>query len=257
MLLANGDTIRFTAFNSATGVVLRMTGYLRHRDGSRTTLSETLTPTADRVATTLDVIPGEGFLESLIIQATAGSPVRGECYVSAVHFMGSAAAGVALGLIRQGYVQLGSLWSFPQVKSEDSISGHGAIRSITGTDPAAGVEISETVPAGALWRLITLLTILQADATVISRRPALHISDGSTVFFKSSNPGTFAANATGNVNWTAAGDESAVTILANRALLPNYLLLSAGFVITTVTANLQAADDWGAPQLLVEEWIQP
>jgi hypothetical protein len=35
-----------------------------------------------------------------------------------------------------------------------------------------------------------------------------------------------------------------------------YLPLKAGWQIRTTTVNLQAGDNWGAPQLLVEEWLE-
>jgi hypothetical protein len=41
------------------------------------------------------------------------------------------------------------------------------------------------------------------------------------------------------------------------APLPVGALLAGGWRIRTATANFQAADDFGAPYLCVEEWLAP
>ena len=45
------------------------------------------------------------------------------------------------------------------------------------------------------------------------------------------------------------------TILGNEFSWRDLILL-AGHRIRTSTSSLQAGDDWGAPQLLVEEWLE-
>lgn len=135
-------------------------------------------------------------------------------------------------------------------------SFHGRIRSITGTDPAANAEITETVPDRRRWRFLSFRASLLTDANVASRRVFLVFNDGSTdlIYFPASANQAASLFLTHNFSPTTY---SPGLVIADYISCAPSLILPAGFVIKTVTANIQAADNWGAPQLLVEEWIDP
>ena len=59
----------------------------------------------------------------------------------------------------------------------DNLDGPGTIQSITGTDPSAGNEISQTVPANTIWRLWGMYATLVTDAGVADRRASRYIDD--------------------------------------------------------------------------------
>jgi hypothetical protein len=133
--------------------------------------------------------------------------------------------------------------------------GPGRIRSITGTVPAAGADISETVPTGVRWILLALRATLTTSATVATRIPNLTLDDGANIF---SYNGLLAQTqgASTTTPWTWAGNvpSGSSGISALLALTtPN--LLQQAFRIRTQTAAIQAGDQWTAPQYLVQEWI--
>src|SRR3990167_7266768 len=103
---------------------------------------------------------------SLTVRTAETSVSRGECYVK----VSLRVEGAIVALLFSGYVTDAGTPAYPNGKTESSVEGPGLIRSITGTNPAAGVLISETVPTGARWRLIYLHTDIVVDATVISRQ---------------------------------------------------------------------------------------
>ena len=178
---------------------------------------------------------------------------RGECYVK----VSLRAEGVVVALLGAGYVTDAGTVMWPGGKVESSVEGPGLVRNIEGTDPAAGAEISETVPTGARWRLITLHAVLTADATAVTRNPKLVLNDGLSDYLITPVGATATASQTVKVTWSASGLEDISSVLAQVEPLPSGLLIPAGHGISTLTVNLQAGDNYAAPQFLVEEWIEP
>ncbi|MBA7479414.1 hypothetical protein ES707_14848 [subsurface metagenome] len=133
---------------------------------------------------------------------------------------------------------------------------HGRIRSITGTDPAAGDEISETVPARRRWRLLTIKYSLVTDETIVYRISRVYIDDGTNLLISLYNDRTQEGSLTRDYHYIQLPIDP-ITINTNTYLpLPN-IILAAGFRLITDTLLLQDADNYSAPQLLVEEWIDP
>lgn len=124
---------------------------------------------------------------------------------------------------------------------------------VIGADPAAGVEISDAVPAGKQWRLISVLLQLVTNATVANRRPHVIVDDGANVFHRRASNATQAASLTQNYLFAGEGPEAAVrgTYVADPLPVQE---IPAGARIKTVTENLQAGDNYGAPLYYVEEF---
>jgi len=157
-------------------------------------------------------------------------------------------------LIWQGYIPANTLNGWPGTPAKEITDGAGTIRSITGTTPAAGAEISETVPANRRWTLLTLRAALTTSAAVANRLPALTLSDGSNIIFAGS--AFFTQTASNSVAYSPAPYAVTTTALAGGVAL-NLILpvgLKAGFKIITNTTGLQAGDQWSAPQYVVQEW---
>lgn len=178
---------------------------------------------------------------------------RGECYVK----VSLRAEGVVIALLCAGYISEAGTPAYPNGKIESSIEGPGLLRSITGTNPAAGVEISETVPTGALWRFISLKASYNPDATVATRQPRLNFDDGANIYMQSGVGGQPTASSNQVFTWANFGAEDNSAGTANTQCIPSDIYLPAGHRVITVTTSIQAGDEWSAPQFAVEEWIQP
>lgn len=133
-------------------------------------------------------------------------------------------------------------------------SGRGTLLTIVGTDPAAGVEITETVPAGQRWRIAAFRIELVTDATVPGRVLAIFVDDGTNNFFKTTATGVQAASVTRSYSCGASVPNLSLLFGGEQVAWPSQLVLSAGDRIRTVTINLAAGDDFTAPILLVEQW---
>jgi hypothetical protein len=254
--ITRDDRLYIRARNSATGTIVTISGRIHQPDGTIQQFEFRHTPNTDRSVSLEAFNLGEGYLVGLAVHASAGTVRRGQCWVELGLLRGLAAADAVRQVLGRDYVTADDAWGWPGAPNKSSLHGPGAIRSITGTDPAAGAEISEPVPTNARWRPLALLATFVTDATAANRSPRLELTDGTTTFFRGVGFDDQAASLTRRYSWALGG----ARVQANnggefQGTFPD-VLLSAGFAIETVTANNVAGDDYGAPQLVVEEWLE-
>ncbi|MBI3936408.1 MAG: hypothetical protein HY323_05480 [Betaproteobacteria bacterium] len=140
---------------------------------------------------------------------------------------------------------------------EGSIDLSGA-KQVTGTDPAANTEFSETVPAAKAWKLVAVSVALVQGATQ-TPQPILVIDDGADVFFESfGSSAAQAVSTTCQYTWapghTLSGQVGATTNVHSTGPLPEGLVLPPGFRIRSSTIGIGANSNYGAPSLYVVEY---
>lgn len=250
------DSLRVDMFNSVTGIRVQVTGRLLLPDGTVTNLSERFDPTDDRASNVGFIRLQEGWI--LDIQATAldQSADRGDCWVDITIFRGFEAVGLSVGTLLAGYVGLFVTLSYPNSPVEPPVSGHGAIKPITGTNPAAGAEVVETVPAGARWRIIGFSASLVTSATAANRTVSLIADDGGNAVALGVSDTVQTAGQTRFYFFAPLGAPQTNNPNSFSVPFPP-VTLPAGFRIRTATSLIEADDDWGIPRLLVEEWKEP
>lgn len=251
------DHLRVTSVNALAGARLTMRGRVVPTAGPIEVFEHDHVPNSDRTARVTTQPLQAGAVLNVDVFVSTGTPQRGQTFVIVQLVRGLGSAGIVLGTLLAGYVTSTQHLGWPGSPIESSLSGTGAIRAISGTNPAPGAEVSESVPTGARWRLISLLAVLNTNATVASRVPYLiAVSGGQNMLAAppaASIPASFVQNVqwmTGYTTWVVGGT------LAQAASLPQQLLLSGGSGIITTTENFQATDNWDAPRLLVEEWLE-
>jgi hypothetical protein len=250
------DRLYCAAYSSVASLVVLFSGYFRTAKGEIGEYAVAVNPTSDRAVTEVDVHFGAGFLLSCVARLISGNASRGQCYTRARIQRSTGTPLLVLHSVLAGYLTDEYTPSFPYGVIEGPLSGPGMFRSIAGTNPAANAEISETVPTGARWKLHSMMATLVADANAANRSAQLVIDDGTNVVLRSAPALTQTATQTIIYNWTARGAAGSVAALTASELIPPDLYLPAGYRINTLTNNLQATDDWGAPRLYVEEWIE-
>jgi hypothetical protein len=252
------DRLRLTTFNSAAGVTLAIEGRAFLAEHGLRAFAERHVPTTDRTSTSTSFAIGEGWLLDVQIRASSGTPRRGQCLAILELVRGGEGGAVQpLTVLVHGYITDTQRRAWPGSPREFSTEGPGVIQSITGTDPAAGVEISETVPTNARWRFLAARFVLVTNATVANRSVTWNADDGAALFYTGASHDVQAASQTltycAGPGFVAARAPAALNV---EIPVPVHLVLAGGFRLRTVTGNLQAGDNYGAPQLLVEEWIE-
>lgn len=250
------DRLFVAAYSSVASLVVRFSGYYRKANEEISEYAFDVEPTSDRAATTKDFFIGEGFLLSCMATLSSGNANRGQCYVRAHIQRNTGAAAVKLHRVISGYVTDDNSPSFPYGVPQGPLDGPGMLRSVTGTNPAAGAEITDAVPTGARWRLSTVSASFVADANVANRRVRAIIDDGTLEMFRYKAAADQTAGQTNQYTFAPLGSESAIANNVAIIPIPPDCYMFAGWRFVTSTVNLQVGDNWGAPQYLVEEWIE-
>jgi len=251
--VAQDDVLNINAFSSIAGGSITVSWRLLLPDGTVKLNQQQLALTANRAKQTTTVQLTEGFLLSIfVINGVALSGNR--TYVQIRLRKGSAVFTDEQVLV-QGYLSSERFLSWPPGIHENGSDGQGAVISITGTVPGAGAEISETVPTNAMWQLLAFRYSLVTAVAAATRQSDLLMDDGTNTFLENAPASTQAASLTQIYNWQAGIQNAAVAngIIAGPFAQPIYLI--AGFRIRTHTFNIQAADQYTAPQYLVKEWL--
>lgn len=252
------DFLRLTAFNSLTGVRVAV----HYRTAPTPTTTQTnrvdLAATSDRLATTKDFSVGEGYLLNVSVIASGGAPVVGQTFVKVQVIRGLGAAAIVMGTVVQGYITANQDLAWPGSPIVDSLSVEPPAREYSGTQPAAGIEIAETVPAGARWELLTLRVPFTTAVGGADRDVQLFISRIGVVSFFAVVPPASQAAATSYAHSFGAGlvNQSSAFIAAVQSSFPARVALTAGASYVTQTLNLAAGDQFGIPRLLLREWLE-
>lgn len=127
-----------------------------------------------------------------------------------------------------------------------------------GTNQAANTEISETVPAGKTWQLVSVSVALVQGATQ-TPQPLLQLDDGTNIFFEQfGSSAAQAISTTCRYTWAVqsafTGQIGATTNVHSTAPLPDQLFLPGGYRIKTSTIGIGANSDYGVPSLFVIEY---
>ena len=250
------DRLYVRSRNSLASVRLQLAGRLLTAEGVIVPFNFDHIPVNDRTVRILSFRLAEGYLLSAVVFPSVGAPRRGQTFVELGLLRGRGVAADVLDVLARDYVAIEEPLAFPGGPIRSSLEGPGAVLSITGTDPAAGAEITETVPTDARWKLRAFRYTLVTDATAANRQSAVQLSDGSTAFHRGRVHTAQTATQTHAYNHSLQNHFQANVASVNyQNILPD-VLLGAGFTIATITGALQGGDDYGAPQLLVEEWIE-
>lgn len=197
----------------------------------------------------------EGFALGVVAFSLDAALDEGAVYIEVGLIRGGAGLLARVQVFFAGYLGQGDALTWPHVTQEPAHVPPGRVRVIVGTNPAAGAESIETVPTGAHWLLYSWRIQLVTAVAVANRRLHLVLDDGGSILLDSACADTQAASLTRNYNaglWGYApiGVPPELYISA-----PNLIHLEGGFRIRTITENLQAADDYGAPVFQVVEML--
>lgn len=130
-------------------------------------------------------------------------------------------------------------------------------------NPAAGVEINHTVPAGKWWQLLSCRATLGSSSAAGNRSPTLVITDAADNILVQIVPHLFqAASQSVTYNFVAGYGYASTQTFSSLAMvaLPDQLIIPPGYKIATFVVSalaggrMDTADNWGAAKLLVVEY---
>lgn len=127
-------------------------------------------------------------------------------------------------------------------------------KAVPVASPAAGQEWSVTVPGGVVWYAASVVATLTASAAVATRQIRLTVADGTTLFCRIPSASSITAGQQALLNWLAGAGYSlnAGTGIGQLNTLPPFPM-PGGTVIASLTAGIDAGDQWSAIALYVIE----
>lgn len=253
--LSPEDYLGILSHNSHPTTDIEVRGRIQRPDGRVYPLRYVHVPLRDRTGRVEGMQVGPGFVLSIVAVPTANDVRRGQTFVTLFVSHQQLPALAFAGVLAQGYAVSGTILGGPQGPDTSYVEGPGVLRSITGTTPAAGAEISETVPTRARWRFYAMRFNLTASGSPGARSVRLIVDDGTNEFYRtegSAGPGPGGTSFFGASRGFAAPHVGGVVTLP---LAPDLQLLQ-GWRIRTSTLALDVADQFTAPQMFVEELIE-
>ena len=242
--------------NSLSGLVLTVVGRVLDAGGKIRSFEFQHTPNTDRSQAEQTHALISGQLLDVAVTPKTGTPRRGQCYVTLGLALRVQPTTSYYELLAKGYVtaEAGLIW--PGGLYSDSVEGPGWLRRVAGTDRVAGAQVGEPVPTNARWRLSAFYAVLVTDATVATRAVYLSLTDGTNLILSVPANATQAASTTRGYQFVAGVSPPAAVAYEIYFPWPFRVTLFQGWAIATITSSMAAGDDWGAPQIDVEEWIE-
>jgi hypothetical protein len=250
------DHLRLVTRNGAAGVTLTIEGRFLSVDGEVQPFVFTQTPTTDRVASVFDTGLGHGWILNVIARVTAGTPGVGQTFVQLRVIRGLGQATINLGTLAQGYVTETDDLAWPGAPIRVSVDGPGALREVAGANPAAGAEASISQTARTRWRPLAYTVTLVTDATAANREVQLQIALPSIAALVLPSGATQVASQTRAYTFIVNGVRGAGATSLNVIGAMPLMTTPGSTIFETVTTNLQAGDNFGAPAIFVEEWVE-
>lgn len=253
--IALNDLLVVAAASNFAAANVTVRGRLLRVDGQIIEIPVVVTGDGTRVLVTKTLELAEGYLLSLTAQANAALNPGQSLFVQCGIQRPSGSGVQFFETLLAGYISGAQVLSYPEASWASPVPGQGALRSITGTLPGAGTEISEVVPAGARWRLVAFTFSLTTAVAVANRIVHVTLDDGALVYYNVVNDFTQVASTTQRYNAAPVGGRWLNNDSDNMLPTPIGLVMPAGHRIRTATTALQAADAYTAPQYLVEEFL--
>ncbi len=256
LYLTGEDNLRLTTFGSLAGAAVAIEGRIILPGGRIVPFAERHVASTDRTAATSTHGLGEGLLTNVQLRLSAGSGGLGRVFGVLEVVRGLGGGVQPLATLIQGYITTNGRRAWPGSPIEGGVNDRGWLRTFQGTDPAANVEISETVPTNTRWSIWSFVAQLVADANVANRTVTLIIDDGANTIWQMDASAAQTAGQTRIYEAFNLGTAADLVGSTFRIPAPFPIVLPAGARIRTSTANRQVGDNWGAPLIVVEEWIE-
>lgn len=251
------DDLIIHAFASATSFPINVNVRILRADGQIISMPFTIPANIGRAGVVLTEQALEGYIVGISAMSTGIFNFGQYAYVSVGIARNPGGDGSVYIPLMAGYIHDKIAFGFPNTELQRPTDGAGVISSVVISAPAAGADFTVSVPAGARYRLISLFATLTTAVAVANRGVTLVVDDGvnilgqypaQTVQAASLAVGyTFGDSVTGQAS--VQGFESVST--------PGMMFLGQNWRIRSVTSNIQAADQWSAGRMLIQEWLDP
>jgi hypothetical protein len=251
------DVLRVSAATSQANEVVTVSWrLLRAADGVIVYGQGTVQPASNRSVAVQDFPLAEGFLLSVSCKAAVAATV-GATFVRLFLNPKALGAGQPGFMLMSDYATTQISSGFPNGRITAPTEGPGGLTEVPVTSPAAGADWTLAIPTNALWRVMSIFSILVASGAAGNRVPMIRFNfAGGARFFRTGTTVPIIANA--NLAVVAGPGNAFVGDATNTLELsfPAGLKVRAGDAIASETAGLLAGDQYSAIAVRVEDYLE-
>lgn len=194
----------------------------------------------------------------MIVGAVIGPPgiamSEGQCFANLAVVRGTPTNPLMQLVLTSGYVTSGYQPSWPYSTMRNATDGRGYIYQANASEPAPGVAITITVPAGARWVVRSLYGELQTSAAAGNRQVIMEAIINTSVF-QVPAPSVQPASTDSFYTFAPIGGAGFGPVTQQVGPSPFEIYFPAGSVLELRCPNMQAGDQFIQMQLIVEEWV--
>lgn len=251
------ENLRVLSANSMPSLRLKIQGLRLSERGENVPFVYDHVSSSDRSVAKTEHALGFGALLHLTVFAVGGSPPIGQTFVIVQVIRGIGVAATVLGTLLQGYVTSTQALGWPGSPIMNSTEGEPFIRVLSGTQPAAGADFSETCPTGARWELQRVFANYTASAVAGTRLVQFRLVQGGVVVALLASARDVIISESANFMWAqnlpvlaASGSD------IRQQAIPDRTILNSGDSFISFTTGMLAGDQWAAPRYVVREWLE-
>lgn len=180
-----------------------------------------------------------------------GQIVRGELYVNVALEINDD----KIHVLTAGYVYSTQALSWPASNIETPEIIKGGILGKNSANPAAGAQITQSVPAGESWRIISCRFSLTTAVAVANRRVHLVFEIAGSPAFECIAAIDQIAGQTKTYTAMACGSSAPVSDDNDIIIpIPENIIIPADDIFYTQTTDMQAGDDFGIMKTVYERY---
>lgn len=261
--VAGADSLRFRVFTTLASATVFFRGRYLLPIGNRSQLipfAQNVTATSGSAGSVLQLVQNDGFVAQLAASVTDDTIQSGDVY--AIVEAGRVESGTfqVYQQMLAGYVTV----RFPVVSSDvpaPPATVPTGRQLIEVPAAAAGAQITYTIPAGQIWKPISVFIRFEASSQVATREVHLKIDDGRSaggtdftgVYMFIPMPHNITANQNWSMTWIRQLGDNYANLQGQNWVAPlGELLLKAGDRIRSSTINTQTNDVHSVMNILTE-----
>jgi len=248
------DKLWLRAYSATFNCTIIMRGRVLRADGQVTAFEfrQPFTAAAGNQEFTYSLV--QGFLLDLVVFRDVPGINRGQVFVQVGLARGGIVNDQGVAVLVSDYLAGGAYLSWPFGNIQPSCNGQGAIISQSQGNPSAGADFVYTVPTGVRQRVLSVVFTLTTSASVATREVSLIIDDSVNVLGEFNASASQAASLVTVYTGSAAPYAPTTNTLVVGIPLPPDVRLIPAWRLRSSTLNIQAADQYSAIRLLIEQW---
>jgi len=249
------DLLYLRTFSVGSGITVTIRGRVLRKDGQITAFEFRQLINAGAAPFEKTFQLAEGFLLDLVAISQSAPLTRGLVFAQLGLARGNVATDQAVAILISDYLTSGGYLSWPFTTPRAFADGQGNPAQLSVGSPGAGADFAFSVGANNRLRVKSIAFTLTTSAAVATREVSLRLDNGVTVAGQFPASITQAASLAIEYTGSAAPYAPATNAALANIPLPPDLLLPAGYNLRSSTTNLQAADQFSAIALIVEQWV--